>query len=173
MKIKNEEIKPDSYRRSRPEVFCKEGALRNFAKFTEKHQCQSLFFNKVAGLGPATLLKKKLWHWCFPVNFAKFLRTPFFTEHLRWLLLFIANLRKTYGSWIAFCCFSFITKLINLFLFLWNILLYYFVLFKSYYFSKKNSLVYPLATKLLKNICSWKQILKNLSACIYRQLKYH
>ena len=27
---------------------------------------------------PATLLKKKLWHKCFPVNFAKFLRTSFF-----------------------------------------------------------------------------------------------
>ena len=26
---------------------------------------------------PATLLKKRLWHRCFPVNFAKFLRTPF------------------------------------------------------------------------------------------------
>ena len=24
---------------------------------------------------------------CFLVNFAKFLRTPFFVEHLRWLLL--------------------------------------------------------------------------------------
>ena len=38
---------------------------------------------------PATLLKKRLWHRCFPVNFAKFLRTPFLTEHLGWLLLFI------------------------------------------------------------------------------------
>ena len=28
-------------------------------------------------LSPATLLKKRLWHWCFPVNFAKYLRTPF------------------------------------------------------------------------------------------------
>ena len=37
---------------------------------------------------PATLLKKRLWHRCLPVNFAKFLRTPFLTEHLRWLLLF-------------------------------------------------------------------------------------
>ena len=27
--------------------------------------------------------KKRLWHRCFPVNFAKFLRTPFVTEHLR------------------------------------------------------------------------------------------
>ena len=33
------------------------------------------------------LLKNRLWHRCFPVNFAKFLRTPFFTEHLWWLLL--------------------------------------------------------------------------------------
>ena len=28
------------------------GVLRNFAKFTGKHLCQSLFFNKVAGLMP-------------------------------------------------------------------------------------------------------------------------
>ena len=26
---------------------------------------------------PATLLKKRLWYRCFPVNFAQFLRTPF------------------------------------------------------------------------------------------------
>ena len=36
---------------------------------------------------PATLLKKRLWHRCFPVDFAKFQRTLFLTEHLRWLLL--------------------------------------------------------------------------------------
>ena len=41
----------------------------------------------VADLVPATLLKKRLWRRCFPVNFAKFLRTPFLTEHLRSLLL--------------------------------------------------------------------------------------
>ena len=33
---------------SRPEVFCKNGVLKNFAKFTGKHLCKSLFFNKVA-----------------------------------------------------------------------------------------------------------------------------
>ena len=137
------------------------GVLRNFAKFTGKHLCHSLFFNKVAGLTflqkivksshpevflrkgvlkicskfkgehssrsvisiklrsnfikialrhwcptvnllhifrtsfpkntsggllltifcenlrLATLLKKRLWHRCFPVNSAKFLGTPF------------------------------------------------------------------------------------------------
>ena len=36
---------------------------------------------------PATLLKKKLCNSCFPVNFSKFLRTPFLTEHLQWLHL--------------------------------------------------------------------------------------
>ena len=30
-----------------------------------------------AGLRPATLLKERLWHRCFPVNFAKFLGTLF------------------------------------------------------------------------------------------------
>ena len=40
---------------------------------TGKYLCQGLFLNKVAGR-PATLLKKRLWHRCFPVNFV---RTPF------------------------------------------------------------------------------------------------
>ena len=59
-------------------MFCKKGVLRNFTKFIGKHLYQSLFFNKVAGLGPATLLKRRLLHRCFPVNFVKFLRTTFF-----------------------------------------------------------------------------------------------
>ena len=50
---------PRRFRSSRPGVFCKKGVLRNFAG---KYLCQSLFFNKVARLRPAT-------------------------EHLRWLLL--------------------------------------------------------------------------------------
>ena len=46
--------------------------LKNFTKFTEKHVCRS----KVVGLRGATLLKKKLWHMCFPVNSVKYLRKP-------------------------------------------------------------------------------------------------
>ena len=42
--------------------------------------------------------KRSLWHRCFPMNFAKFLRTPFFAEHLRWLLLNMDN-DKSYLSW--------------------------------------------------------------------------
>ena len=53
------------------------GVVKILTKFTGKHLCQSLF--KVTGLRPATLLKKRLWHRCFHVNFVKlrvFYRTP-------------------------------------------------------------------------------------------------
>ena len=75
------------YRSSRLEVFCRKGVVSNFEKFTGKHFCQSLLFNKVAGLRTVTLLKKRFCYRCFPVNFSKFLKTPSITEHLRWLLL--------------------------------------------------------------------------------------
>ena len=52
-------------RSSRPEVFCKKGVLKNFTRFTGKYLCQSLFYNKVASLRPATLLKKRLWQRLF------------------------------------------------------------------------------------------------------------
>ena len=65
------------YRRNHQRCSVKKGVLGNFATFTGKHLCQSLFFNKVGGLRPAALSKKTLWHRCFPVNFEKFQRTPF------------------------------------------------------------------------------------------------
>ena len=74
------------YRSSHQRCSIKIFVLKNFAKFTGKHLCQCLSF-KVAGLMPANLLKKRLWHRCFPVNFVKFLRKPFSTDHLWWLLL--------------------------------------------------------------------------------------
>ena len=81
------------FRSSRPvELFSRKGVLRNFAKFTGKYLYQSLFVNKVAGLKPATILKKSFWHSCFPVNFVKLLRTTFFKEHFRWLLLTVQNM---------------------------------------------------------------------------------
>ena len=79
-----------------PKIFWKlYNGLRNFTKFTGKQLCQSLFFNKVAGLRPATLLKKRFWHRFFPVNFVKFLRTPFFqnTSGGCFFIVFIVFLR--------------------------------------------------------------------------------
>ena len=52
------------------------------SKFTGKYLCQSLFFNKVVCLEACRCIEKRLWRRCFPVNFAKFLRTYFLTEHL-------------------------------------------------------------------------------------------
>ena len=55
----------------------RKSVLRNFTKFTGKQLCQSLFFNKVAGLRFATLLKKRLWHISGEIS-----KNIFFTEHL-------------------------------------------------------------------------------------------
>ena len=73
------------FRGSCPEMFCKKAVLRDFPKFTRKHLCQSLFIRS------ATLFKKRPCSLVFPVNFAKFGRTPFLTEHLQWLLLVLQN----------------------------------------------------------------------------------
>ena len=59
------------FRSRRTEVICKKGVLRNFAKFRGKHLCQSLFLNKVAGLRPATLLKKKTLAHVFSCEFCE------------------------------------------------------------------------------------------------------
>ena len=41
------------HKKQPPEVFYKKVVLENFIKFTGKYLCQSLFLNKVAGLGLA------------------------------------------------------------------------------------------------------------------------
>ena len=89
------------FRSCRPEVFCKKGVLRNFVKFTKKRLCQSLFFNKFAGLRPATLLKKRLLQRCFLVNFTKFLRTLFYRTPLddRFRMMHVSELLLS--QWIS------------------------------------------------------------------------
>ena len=55
---------------------------------SQENTCARVFFLiKVAGLRSATLFKKRLWHLCFPVNFAKFLGTPFLQNTSGRLLL--------------------------------------------------------------------------------------
>ena len=48
--------------------------------------------NICVGLNACNYIKKRFQHRCFPVKFPKLLRTPFFTEQLRWLLLSLHNL---------------------------------------------------------------------------------
>ena len=47
-------------RRSHRRCSVRNGILRKLAKFTGKHLCKSHFFNKVSGLRPLTLLKRRL-----------------------------------------------------------------------------------------------------------------
>ena len=92
----DQDILPEAATRG---VLWKKGVLRNFTKFTGKHLFHSLFFNKVVGLRSVTMLKKRLWYSCFPVNIAKFLRIPF--------------LHNTSGR-LTYCWISFSTaKLFN------------------------------------------------------------
>ena len=70
------------------DMFCKKGALRTFVKFTEKHLCQSIFFNNEISF----LLKKRPLYRRFALNFAKFLRPPFWIKYFRWLLLVLSPL---------------------------------------------------------------------------------
>ena len=74
---------PKIFRSNHPDVVYRKDVLSNFTKFTGKHLCQSLFFIKVAVLRPTTLLKKRPWHRCFPVNFLKFLNI---SEGCFWIL---------------------------------------------------------------------------------------
>ena len=67
-KLKCDFVLNSHFRSCQQRFSARNGVLRNFAKFTGKHLCQS----------PAILLKRRLWHRYFPVNFAKFLWTPFY-----------------------------------------------------------------------------------------------
>ena len=79
------ETKKTSGRRSRSEVFCKKSFLKNFTKFSGKHLCQSLFFNKVADLRRETWLKIDSDTGVFLLICEIFKNTGF-KERLQWLL---------------------------------------------------------------------------------------
>ena len=55
------------------------GLLRNLAKFTGKHLCQSLFFNKVADLA---FIKKETLTQVFSCEFCEISKKSFRTEDL-------------------------------------------------------------------------------------------
>ena len=83
-----------NFRSSHCRCSAERGFLKNFSKSTGKHLFQSPFLNKIAGLRSAFLLKKRLRHRCFPVNFAKFLRTPF-AQNTSGLLLLWTTVSET------------------------------------------------------------------------------
>ena len=58
------------------EVFCRRRSSLKFRKFHWKTSVLESIFNKVAGLKACNFIKKRLQHTCFPIKYAKFLRTP-------------------------------------------------------------------------------------------------
>ena len=88
--IKNE------YQKQPPEVFY---VFKNFAKFTGKHLCQSLCFNKVAG-GTCNLIKKEIVTMMFSCEFCEISMSAFFTEHLRTTASRIRTVISVYSCWI-------------------------------------------------------------------------
>ena len=58
-------------------MFCKKGVFRNFAKFTEKHLYQRLFFNEVAGLA-CNFVKKESLAQVFSCEFSGISKNTFF-----------------------------------------------------------------------------------------------
>ena len=71
-----------SIQKQPPEVFCERRCSWKFRKIHRKTPAPESLLSKVAGLRHANLLKKRLAHRCLPVNFAKFLRIPFYRTPL-------------------------------------------------------------------------------------------
>ena len=101
---------------------CEKGVNENFAIFTGKHLCWSLFliklqtsktkhilkilrcshckiFNVCLATEACNVIKKKLHHSFFPVNIAKFLRTPVLKNIYERLLLKLPVLRESLINW--------------------------------------------------------------------------
>ena len=57
------------FQKQPPEVFSKKKVFLRILQILQGNACARVSF--------LTLLKKRLWYMCFPVNFAKILRTPF------------------------------------------------------------------------------------------------
>ena len=67
-------------------VLCKKAFLKISLNSQENTCARVSFLIKFLAL-----LKRRLWHRCFPVNLVKFLRTLFLTEPLWWLLLYTGS----------------------------------------------------------------------------------
>ena len=87
-------------RSSRPEVLLKKGVLRNFAKFTGKHLCQSLF------------IKKETLAQMFSCQFRNISKNTFYYKQLRWLLLCLTDFADGYSQETNTCSKS-VTEIVE------------------------------------------------------------
>ena len=94
------------WRSSHQRCSVRKGVVGNFGKFTEQHLCQSLLFNKVAGLNLQLYWKRDpgtgIFRWILR-NFLEhlFCKTPpghcfciWFSLHIYWVVTVIENKKK-------------------------------------------------------------------------------
>ena len=77
------------FRSSHRRCSAKKGVLKN-CKFHRKTPLLESLFHNVPGVQTSSFIKKILLHWCFPMKFAKFLRTPILKKVCERLLLFVS-----------------------------------------------------------------------------------
>ena len=93
-------------------VFFKTSVFKNFIS-SHKNTCAGVSISLKFQLMSVILFKKRLWHrmstlWCFPANFAEFLKAGFLTKHLKWLLKNLmltvvkVNIKDTKTTSVAF-----------------------------------------------------------------------
>ena len=84
------------YRSSHWRCSVRKVVLRNFAKFTGKHLCQSLLFNNVPG--PCNFIKKETLAQVFSCEFCEISKNTFFTEHIWATASVFKSQRSTFVS---------------------------------------------------------------------------
>ena len=95
------------YRNSHRRCSLRKGGVLEISQNSQENTyARASFFNKVGGLTPANLFKKRLWQRCFPVNFVTFSRTHLLQKTSGRLLPWIAcnnnfyklGMNSLYGS---------------------------------------------------------------------------
>ena len=99
-------LKKSKLKKQPTEVFCKKGVLRNFVKFTGKHQCQSLFLIKLHRPEACNFIKKDNLAQVFSCEFCEISNNTSFTEHF-WTTASEADFSKCYKD-IQFSLFQFL-----------------------------------------------------------------
>ena len=134
-------------RKQPPEVFCKKRCSEKFGKFHRKTSVLESLFNKFSERKANNFIKKRLQNRCFPVKFAKFLRTPILKNICEWLLL--------YDCWITAQHFVY-SSLKNQ--------RWYLVIDSWYGYYKKNQSVTDLQVvkKSKKGLINWLCFLKQI-----------
>ena len=83
----------NNFQKQPPEVFYKKDVLRNFTKFTGKHLCQTLFFNKFAVLRPAKKkTEKETMTQVFSCEFCEISKNTFFNRTPTFFFFFFSIL---------------------------------------------------------------------------------